>query len=60
MEFYSVLVQVWFATTKTELDISHKKLCIGVVSGVAERLKAKDLRKLENPTKLSNLHEDIA
>ena len=42
LEFYNILVQIQFTTSKTKLDIQYSKL----VTRVAERLK--DLRKLEN------------
>ena len=40
LELYSDLVNVQFATSKTKLDISHKKLNIRVASWVTEQLKA--------------------
>ena len=55
LELHIVLVQAWFSTRKTKLDIYYEKLFIKVVSGVVESLKAWDLSKLENVRKISNL-----
>ena len=42
------------------LDIYHNKPGTRVVSGVAERLKTYDLRKLGNIRKMSNVGVDAA
>ena len=39
IEFYTVLVQFPFLTSKTEIDIYYKKLYVRVVSLVVEQLK---------------------
>ena len=36
---YNILVQVWFTTSKTKLDMKYSKLGIKVASRVAKRLK---------------------
>ena len=38
-EFYKVLVQIWIATSKAELDIWQRKLYLQATSGVVLRLK---------------------
>ena len=45
LELYNILVQIRFTTSKTKLD-NYSKLGIRVASGVAERLKVQDLRRL--------------
>ena len=59
LELYNTLVQVRFATSKTELDIQDSKLYIQVVSRVAKRLQTENLRELGNIRAISNLGEDI-
>ena len=39
LELYNVLVQVLFATSKTEPDFYYNKFCIQVASGVAKQPK---------------------
>ena len=56
LELFNNLAQVRIATSKTILDIYHSKLA----TRVAEWLKAKDLRKLGNIWKMSNLGGDAA
>ena len=59
LDFYSILVQIQFITTKTKLGIQYSKFGIQGASRVAERLKIQDLRKLGNIRKISNLGGDI-
>ena len=49
-------MKVYLATSV--LDIEYRKLCIGVASQVAKRLKSLDLRKLGNENKISKLGGD--
>ena len=60
LELFNNLAQVRIATSKTILDIYHSKPATRVASRVAEWLKAKDLRKLGNIWKMSNLGGDAA
>ena len=59
-ELCNVLVQVWLATTKTELDFFYIKLLTRVPPWVSERLKTYDLTKLWNTKKISILGGDMA
>ena len=56
LEFYNILVEIRFTTSKTKLDIQYSKLG----ARVAERLKTEDLRKLGNIRENSNLDGLIA
>ena len=56
---YKVLAQLWFATSKTELDILCKKFCIRVASQAEKRLKTSSLRYLGTIRKILNFDEDI-
>ena len=51
LELYSDLVNVQFATSKTKLDISHKKLIYELLHELPDNLR---LKKLGNIRKISN------
>ena len=49
------LAQLFFTTSEMELDYFHKEASVGVAPRVAERLKTKDLRKLGDFQKISEM-----
>ena len=58
VEFYKVLGQFSLVTSKVELDIRWKNICVCVASQAANQLKTYDLRKLGNTGNISKLHGD--
>ena len=53
--FFYILAQFLFATSETELDYYPQKVNVRVTSRVAKQLKTKDLRKLGNFKKISEV-----
>ena len=47
LEYYNILLDISFNTSKMKLDIQYSKHGIGVTSRVTERLKTQDLMKLQ-------------
>ena len=52
---FHFLVEFVFTTSEKELDYYHQKVNVRIASGVAERLKTQDFRKLGNFKKITEM-----